>query len=119
VENLLFSKIFFYCTDDANSNFIDSFADKLQKMKSILNNESEINTIQTLNDSEIISVDQNAKKIEDRPPVLLQRTELLNAIENQSVEIFAKIDAKPPPNGYFFKFVKSVFLIFHFLLFLF
>ena len=40
-----------------------------------------------------------------RPPVILQRTELLKAIENQSIEIIALIDAYPPP--------KSILLLIH------
>lgn len=40
-----------------------------------------------------------------RPPVILQRTEFLKAIENQSIEIIALIDAYPPP--------KSILLLIH------
>lgn len=42
-----------------------------------------------------------------RPPVLLQRTELLKAIENQSIEIFALIDANPCPKSKYFIFYYS------------
>lgn len=50
---------------------------------------------------------QKEKPIEElqRPPVILQRTELLKAIENQSIEIIALIDAYPPP--------KSILLLIH------
>lgn len=34
-----------------------------------------------------------------RPPVVLQKTELLKAIENQNIEIIAVIDANPQPKS--------------------
>ena len=47
------------------------------------------------------ALDKLSKEI-NRPPVLLQRTELLKAIENQNIEIMALIDASPILKGIIF-----------------
>ncbi len=49
------------------------------------------------------SVMLDEKDFANSPPILLERTELLKAIESQSVELFAKIDSSQP--------LTSIFLV--------
>jgi hypothetical protein len=49
------------------------------------------------------------EKTEERPPVIIERSEVLNSLEGQTVEIYALIDANPAPNSNIILIFSSLF----------